>query len=95
MKNREINELLANENSHMEKLHKIVEDAIAAEDLIVKKLLHPPAEQLSVGQKISDKVHDLAGAGDLLSFFRLFWLYGYYSMHLLSGNGDLFRSLLS
>jgi len=71
MKNREISELLANENSQLEKLHKIVESSIAAEELIVKKLLHPPAEQLSVGQKISDKVARFGGSWRFIILFSI------------------------
>ena len=56
MKNTEIDYLIAHENIHLQKLHRIVKNTIAAEDLIVRNLLHPPAEQITVGQKISDKV---------------------------------------
>lgn len=71
MKNVDISEMRAHENMHMEKLHKIVEGTIAAEDLIVKNLLNPPAEQLSVGQKISDKVARFGGSWKFIILFSV------------------------
>ncbi len=71
MKNEDINQLLFNENNHLEKLHKIVKDTIAAEELIVSNLLNPPEEQLSVGQKISDKVARFGGSWKFIIFFGI------------------------
>ena len=71
MKNEDINQLLSNENIHLEKLHKIVKDTIAAEELIVSNLLNPPEEQLSVGQKISDKVARFGGSWKFIILFGI------------------------
>ena len=71
MKNEDINQLLSNENIHLEKLHKIVKDTIVAEELIVSNLLNPPEEQLSVGQKISDKVARFGGSWKFIILFGI------------------------
>ena len=71
MKNDDINQLLSNENIHLEKLHKIVKDTIVAEELIVSNLLNPPEEQLSVGQKISDKVARFGGSWKFIILFGI------------------------
>ena len=55
-------DFISEENTHLEKFRKIVQDSIEAEELIVYNLLHPPIETLSEGQKISDKVAKLGGS---------------------------------
>src|SRR5436190_5613838 len=71
MKNTEIDYLIAHENIHLQKLHRIVKNTIAAEDLIVRNLLHPPAEQITVGQKISDKVARFGGSWRFIILFSI------------------------
>lgn len=71
MKNEDINELLFNENSHLEKLHQIVKNTIEAEELIVRNLLNPPEEQLTAGQKISDKVARFGGSWKFIILFGI------------------------
>jgi uncharacterized membrane protein len=69
MDNKDINQLLSDENEHLEKLHKIVKDTIKAEELIIKNLLHPPLETLTQGQKISDKVARFGGSWKFIILF--------------------------
>src|ERR1043165_5462637 len=70
MYTKEIDELLMDENVHLDKLHKIVKDSLKAEKLIIKNLLHPPLEILTVGQKISDKVARFGGSWKfIITFF--------------------------
>lgn len=74
MKNTEINKLLAEEHSHLQKLQHIVQDTIDEEKLIVDNLLHPPQEQLSVGQKVSDKVARFGGSWKFIILFAVILL---------------------
>jgi uncharacterized membrane protein len=69
MKNNEIDKLRFDENKHLDKLHKIVEETIKAEDLIVQNLLNPPIETLTSGQKISDKVAIFGGSWKFIILF--------------------------
>lgn len=69
MENKEIDQLLSDENEHLDKLHKIVKETIAAEDLIIHNLSHPPLEILSPGQKISDKVARFGGSWKFIILF--------------------------
>jgi uncharacterized membrane protein len=55
-------DFISEENTHLEKFRKIVQDSIEAEELIVYNLLHPPIETTSEGQKISDKVAEFGGS---------------------------------
>jgi uncharacterized membrane protein len=71
MKNNEMDQLLSDENKHLDKLHKIVEDTIEAEDLIVHNLLNPPTEILTTGQKISDKVARFGGSWKFIILFGI------------------------
>ncbi len=71
MKNTGITQLLTDENTHLEKLQRIVSEAIDAEKLIVKNLLHPPHETLSVGQKVSDKVARFGDSWKFIIFFGI------------------------
>jgi uncharacterized membrane protein len=72
MKNKEIDQLLSDENQHLEKLHLIVENTLKAEELIIHNLLNPPLENLTTGQNISDKVARFGGSWKfIISFFIL------------------------
>ena len=72
MKKETLEKLLADEKKHLEKLHNIVKTTIDAEDLIVQNLTHPPIENLTQGQKISDKVALFGGSWKfIISFFIL------------------------
>jgi uncharacterized membrane protein len=54
--------LLDAENNQLRKLRDIVNDTLREEKLIVDNLLHPPAETLSIGQRVSDKVARFGGS---------------------------------
>src|SRR5260221_717110 len=71
MDNKEIDKLLADEDKHLERLHKIVKDALKEEKLIVRNLLNPPLETLTQGQKISDKVAHFGGSWKFIIFFGI------------------------
>lgn len=62
MKDQDIHKILKNESELLEKLHNIVQNAIKEEQLIVQNLLNPPIEELTDGQKISDKVARFGGS---------------------------------
>jgi uncharacterized membrane protein len=65
----EINQLLQQENEHLVKLHQIVQETIAAEELITKKLANPPEENLTSAQKLSDKVARFGGSWNFIICF--------------------------
>jgi uncharacterized membrane protein len=69
MNKNEIDGLFANEQEHLSKLHKIVEETIKEEELIVNNLLNPPKEIISRGQEISDKVALFGGSWKFIIFF--------------------------
>lgn len=71
MKNTGISQLIKDESNHLEKLQRIVNETIDAEKLIVENLLHPPQEQLSVGQKVSDKVARFGGSWKFIILFGI------------------------
>ncbi|MBC8110647.1 MAG: DUF1003 domain-containing protein [Verrucomicrobia bacterium] len=71
MENKEIDELLSDENEHLNKLHQIVKDSIKAEELIIHNLLNPPIERLTSGQKISDKVAQFGGSWRFIILFGI------------------------
>ncbi len=64
-------QLRSKEIEHIEKLHQIVKESLLAEELIVHNLLHPPAEVLTKGQTISDKVAQFGGSWRFIGFFGL------------------------
>jgi uncharacterized membrane protein len=69
MKNEKLDSFLLDEKMHLEKLHKIVQDAINAEDLIVHNLSNPEKENLNFGQRISDKVAVFGGSWKFIILF--------------------------
>lgn len=71
MENKEINQLMSDENAHLKKLHQIVKDTISEEQLIVNNLLNPPEEMISKGQKISDKVARFGGSWMFIIWFLI------------------------
>lgn len=69
MNRKDIDNILRGEKSNIEKLHKIVEETIKEEALIVQTLLNPPNENLSRGQFISDKVAKFGGSWKFIISF--------------------------
>lgn len=80
MKNDQVKKMMSEESQHLQKLQTIVKDTIAAEELIIQNLLHPPEEQLSAGQKISDKVARFGGSWSFIILFMIFWGFGSFLM---------------
>ncbi|MEJ7830626.1 MAG: DUF1003 domain-containing protein [Segetibacter sp.] len=62
MENKEIDQLLSDQNDHLNKLHNIVKETIKEEKLIVDDLMHPSKEIITRGQSISDKVARFGGS---------------------------------
>jgi uncharacterized membrane protein len=71
MDTQEIDQLLLDENEHLNKLHQIVKENLASEELIVHDLLNPPSEILTSGQKISDKVAQFGGSWKFIISFGI------------------------
>ncbi len=70
MKNKTLGVFLSEENKNLDKLHKIVQEAIDAEELIVHNLLNPEAENLDFEQRLSDAVAVFGGSWKfIISFF--------------------------
>lgn len=65
----DIDNLLSDQGSEMAKLQRIVKNAVKSEKLITQQLLNPPAEILTVGQKISDKVARFGGSWRFILIF--------------------------
>lgn len=61
--------LLHTNEDTLQKLHEIVESSFREEQLIAQKLLHPPSELLTRGQRISDKVARFGGSWAFISAF--------------------------
>lgn len=71
MDTNEIDQLLTDENEHLNKLHQIVKDTIESEELIIHNLLNPPLEILTTGQRISDKVARFGGSWKFIILFGI------------------------
>ena len=70
MKNETIQKLLLDERKHIDKLHEIVKKSIDDEEILIKNLLNPEKENLTIGQKISDNVAEFGGSWKfIISFF--------------------------
>jgi uncharacterized membrane protein len=89
MRNTDIEQLLTNEDQHIQKLHCIVEDAIKEEKLIVNNLLNPPDEVLSRGQKISDRVARFGGSWSFIILFMAI-LVAWIIYNVVAPKGDNF-----
>ena len=69
MNRKDIDSIFSGESARIDKLHKIVEDAIREEQLIVQSLINPPDEPLTSGQRISDKVAKFGGSWKFIISF--------------------------
>jgi len=67
----EVDDILANQNEQIKKLHDIVTKAFAEEQLIVDNLAHPPQEILTQGQRVSDKVARFGGSWTFIIIFSV------------------------
>jgi len=68
---KEIDELLTDENEHLNKLHQIVKDTLESEELIIHNLLNPPEEVITPGQKVSDRVAQFGGSWKFIILFGI------------------------
>ncbi len=64
-----ISGILQTEDEQMCRLHDLVDEAIQEEKLIVEKLLHPPQDAITAGQRISDKVARFGGSWTFILTF--------------------------
>ncbi len=71
MSKKNIDAIFGGEAARIEKLHKIVEEAIKEEQLIVQNLMNPPDEALSRGQRISDHVAKFGGSWRFIISFGI------------------------
>lgn len=77
VENKDVNELLSEQDAQLRKLHTIVKDTINEEELIIKNLLHPPKEIITTGQSISDRVARFGGSWKFIILFGAiltFWI---------------------
>ncbi|WP_315816887.1 hypothetical protein [Paraflavitalea speifideaquila] len=77
MANYELKTRLTVEDDQLKKLQDIVAATIEEEELVINNLLHPPADMLSRGQRISDKVARFGGSWKFIISFMLILLFGY------------------
>ncbi|WP_037458620.1 DUF1003 domain-containing protein [Sphingobacterium paucimobilis] len=66
---RQIDEIVEKNNDNIRKLHEIVRRTMEEEELIVDRLVHPPKEILSRGQRISDRVAQFGGSWRFIIIF--------------------------
>lgn len=69
MSRKDIDSIFGGEAARIDKLHKIVEEAIKEEQLIVQSLMNPPIEPLTQGQRISDQVARFGGSWKFIISF--------------------------
>lgn len=70
-KKKNIHQIMLESNENIEKLHNLVRKTMEEEALMVDRLVHPPKEMLSPGQKISDKVARFGGSWTFILIFTL------------------------
>lgn len=86
MKRAELKELFESENDQLEKLHQIVAQTIKEEELILNNLLNPPAETLSKGQMVSDRVARFGGSWTfIISFLVILGAWIIYNLYAPAG----------
>lgn len=69
VKNRDILEMINQNNENLEKLHDIVRKSFEEEKLITENLINPTDEYLNKGQMISDKVARFGGSWSFIMIF--------------------------
>jgi uncharacterized membrane protein len=95
MNKKDNNQLLSDETQYIKRLHKIVEESIAQENLIINNLLNPPHEILTPGQKISDKVASFGGSWKfIISFFVVLVLWIILNVVMVSNAFDPYPFIL-
>jgi len=71
MKKKLNDQVAADENEFLSKLHTIVAETIKEEDLILNNLLHPAKDVLTRGQKLSDRVARFGGSWRFIILFGI------------------------
>lgn len=74
---KQIDTIIERNNQNIQKLHDIVQKTMEEEALIVDRLVHPPKEILSSGQRVSDKVAQFGGSWKfiiLFAFILAIWI---------------------
>ena len=84
-----ISELLRTNDESLRKLHEIVEATIQEENLIVQNLMHPPADVLTRGQRISDKVARFGGSWAFIILFGVV-LFVWVLFNTMAAQSDVF-----
>jgi uncharacterized membrane protein len=72
-----LTQLLQTNNESLRKLHDIVASTMQEEALIVQNLMNPPAESLTRGQRVSDKVARFGGSWAFISSFCILLFPGF------------------
>jgi len=81
MKDKEINELIEEENKHLLKFKEIVARTMEDEKLILKSLIQPSIESISSGQRIGHKVARFCRSWAFILFFCPPFLCGFRLIH--------------
>lgn len=71
MKKKLDDQIAADENEFLSKLHTIVAETIKEEDLILNNLLHPVKDVLSPAQRLSDRVARFGGSWRFIILFGI------------------------
>ena len=69
MYQKEIKKLLANEDDYLLSLRKIIEESVEQEKIIIDNILNSSQENLTRGQKISDRVASFGGSWKFIILF--------------------------
>ena len=69
MDTKDYDQLFSIENQHLSKLHSIVKQTMKDEELIINNLMHPPEENLTAGQSLSDKIARFGGSWMFIILF--------------------------
>jgi uncharacterized membrane protein len=85
----QISDLLRTNDESLRKLHDIVEATLQEENLIVQNLMHPPADVLTRGQRISDKVARFGGSWAFIILFGVV-LFVWVLFNTLAAQRDVF-----
>lgn len=84
-----LTKLLYTNDESLRKLHEIVESTMREEELIVQNLMYPPADVLTRGQRISDKVARFGGSWAFIILFMVI-LFVWIVFNSLSPKGEVF-----
>ncbi len=85
MKNTDIQRILKAETDQLKKLEGIVKKTVEDESLIIENLLNPPAEILTRGQSVSDKVARFGGSwAFIIAFFIVLFIWIAYNSMVVS-----------